>query len=72
MTYVIKDVKSGEYFARHTTRSGWYHPDIERARLYTMYVLAASTIEAGEHHVAWPGDRKLKVVKVTITEGAGR
>lgn len=68
MTYIIKDLNSGQYYVRQPSKLGWYHPNIERARLYTDYVYAENTIRKGGHHIDWPGHRDLKVIKVTITE----
>jgi len=69
MTYVIKDLNSGRYYTRRPSALGWYHPNIDRARLYTGYVFAGNAIRTGGHHVDWPyGRRDLKVVKVTVTE----
>jgi hypothetical protein len=68
MTCVIKDRTSGEYYCQRPTGSGWFHPDIERAKIYTAYVYAGLTIDAGGHHVTHPGSRDLVIVRITITE----
>jgi hypothetical protein len=68
MPYVIKDENTGHYFTRTITPSGWFNPDINRARLYTSDTFAKRVIEIGDHHVAYPYNRKLKAVRISLKE----
>ena len=68
MTYVIKDTASGCYFSGRFSDMGWYNRDIGRARMFVQHRKAQASVNAGGHHVAYPGGRNLVVVKVHITE----
>lgn len=67
MAYAIKDLDTGEYY-RQRVGDGWYSTDIDNARLYGTYKQAKKTIDAGDHHVSYPGNRKIVVVEVKLTE----
>jgi hypothetical protein len=68
MPYVIKDRVAQEYFVRHPSSSGWYHPNLNHARIYQNWEIAEAIIFDEGHHVTHPGDRWLIVVKVRIEE----
>ena len=68
MTCAIKDMKSGNYYTKHTSTGGWYNADIGRARFFTEPKHAQRVIDSEGHHVAWPHNRELEVVLVTIAE----
>jgi hypothetical protein len=68
MAWVIKDLNTDEYFRQRVGPKGWYSADINNSRLYSQERMAQQTIDAGEHHVSWPGNRKLSTQEVTIVE----
>ncbi len=68
MSYVIKDTYTSTYFVGSASRGGWFDYDIERARTYLKRVTALRVIQEAGHHVTWPGNRILEVVKVHIKE----
>ena len=69
MTWAIKDTTTGYYFSAQASNTGWYNPDISRARFYISLKSTAQVIARGGHHITYPGNRKLMAVWVTIKEG---
>jgi hypothetical protein len=67
MMYVIRDEDTGHYYARRFTKTGWYSPEKGEARLYKSAEAAHRTIEMGNHHVTYPGNRTLIIDTLSLT-----
>jgi hypothetical protein len=65
--FAIKDLKSNLFYQQKPTTNGWYD-DISGVRLFKEKARAEATIKANEHHVSFPGNRKLKVVTISLIE----
>lgn len=68
MTCAVKDLYTGHYYTGNATAHGYYHPQVDRARLYTRKVFANQAIALGGHHIEWPGNRNLVVVNIKVEE----
>lgn len=68
MSWIIKDTYTKEYFICQPSTYGWFHPDIERARTYLTHKAASKVLAEGGHHITWPGNRILSIVKVRTEE----
>ena len=69
MAYAIKDMNTNKFYRQKVNiKSGWYSSNIDRSRLFTSIKQAQQTIDKGNHHVIYPGNRILRVVKVSIVE----
>ncbi len=55
------------YLAKFNRETGWYGFSIGDARIYTTKAAALRTIARGDHHVAYPGNRRLTVLPITIS-----
>ena len=66
--FVIKDTTTGEYFRRRAGRAGWYGSNPADARFYASAAAADRVIQAGGHHVTYPGGRSLNIVPVSAVE----
>jgi len=68
LAWVIKDLRTDEYYRQRAGKSGWYSVDINDSRLYSSLDQAQKTIDQGGHHVTYPGARDLVVLEVKIVE----
>lgn len=66
--FVIKDEDAGTYYRKSFGSEGWYGPKIGHARVYQSEKAAQRVIDAGGHHVTYPGGRKLKVVPLLMMD----
>lgn len=63
LAFIIKDTETGEVYQLQHGRNGWYDRDPTYARRYRTREGAERTIKAGNHHVSYPGNRKLIVTE---------
>jgi len=68
MVYVIKDLNTNEYYRQKPGPKGWYSSNINHARLYSTEKIAQKTIDIGNHHVSYPGNRNLTIIEVILIE----
>lgn len=66
--YVIKDMSDKTFYQHHPNRGAGWYGSLEDARMYIKADSAQKVIATGGHHVAHPGGRELRVVRVNITE----
>lgn len=64
--FVIRDKKSKEYYRQWCGPQGWYSPELDYARIYSLRAKAQQTIDQGNHHVTYPGNRDLEIVPVEL------
>lgn len=65
LMYIIRDTATGEVYARRCGKGGWYTTNLYLARLYLTAEAAQRTIDKGNHHVSYPGNRALAVEPLT-------
>ena len=65
--FAIKDEVSGLFYQQKPRTAGWYD-SLHGARFYIERGRAERTIKGNDHHVSYPGDRKLIVVSVRLSE----
>ena len=65
--FVIKDTDAGTYYRKSCGPEGWYGPEIGHARVYQSRAAAQRTIDAGGHHVTYPGNRALEIVPLAMS-----
>lgn len=63
--FAIRDRKTGEFYQSVVCKTGWYG-DLGMARLFKTQEGALGTINKAGHHVKYPGDRMVHVVKVRL------
>lgn len=63
--FAIRDRKTGSFYQAAACSTGWYG-ELGTARLFKTQDGALRTISKGDHHVSYPGDRFLHVVKVNM------
>lgn len=68
MAYAIKDLNTNEYYRQRLGSNSWYTFDINESRLYGNKQQAQRTIDNNDHHVSYPGNRNLMVIKIKLVE----
>jgi hypothetical protein len=63
MSFVIRDIDSKALFQSRSGRNGWYDHDATYARRYKTREGAQHTIDRGNHHVSYPGNRQLEIIE---------